>query len=392
MSRLRAGLVAALNLFLIGAYLYLAQVNGSPVEEQINSLTFSMFPFIGAVLLARHPRNAVGMVVACLGLAVMGASVLFEYGALSSGNGVAGLPLADEAAWLSLILWTTVLPCVILLLVLFPDGRLADRRWRWVIGFTFLVTLPLLVGSAVIGWRNRHTLVLLDTDQAPETGEIGLLFRAYDVWNLILIGVIVVALLGFIARFRRATGIERQQLKWFVYGMSTIPASMLIEILLEGVPSPVVQGFSWAINTLSVAMFPVLMLIAITRYRLYDIDFIIRRTLLYSALTLSLALIYFGSVVIAQALFTRGLGEQPASVLVVTTLLMAALFQPLRRRFQAAIDRRFYRSKYDAEQTLERFAARLQSEVDLDEIGSHLIRLVEENIQPERASLWLVRK
>ena len=193
-------------------------------------------------------------------------------------------------------------------------------------------------------------------------------------------------------RFSRSLGIERQQMKWFVFGISTIPASMLLDVTMEAFSTPLLMTFSNVLSIISVAAFPVVLLIAITRYRLYDIDFIIRRTLLYSALTITLAAIYFAVVLLMQSIFTRGMDEPSEIFVVFSTLFIAALFQPLRRRFQSIIDKRFYRSKYDAEETLAHFASRLQNEVDLDEIQRMFIHLVDENIQPERSVLWLVKR
>ena len=209
--------------------------------------------------------------------------------------------------------------------------------------------------------------------------------------------MIILALVSFFFRFSRSTGIERQQLKWFVFGLSTIPLSMGLEEFLVLITSPVFHMFNYVFSIISIIAFPVVMLIAITRYRLYDIDFIIRRTLLYSALTITLALVYFGVVLMAQSLFAQSLfapriNKQPAIVIMLSTLLIATLFQPLHQRFQSIIDRRFYRSKYNAEQMLERFATRLQNEVDLREIERQFVTVVEENIQPEHTQLWLVRK
>jgi hypothetical protein len=391
MLKLRAAFVIVLDLVVLSVYLILAHANGAGLGERINTVSFSLFPLVGAVLLARHPRNPVGYLVAALGMAVIGASTLFEYARLSLLQPQANYPLTAEAAWAAMNIWPLVLPCLVLILLLFPNGRLPGRNWAVLGLITLLASLPIYVSSWVIIWRNRHEIVSMDAGRIPYNPEVGALFRAFDYWDGLIIAAIFLAVVSFFYRFSRARGIERQQLKWFVYGISIIPVSMVLTELFGLVDEPLVQGLIWTLEIISIMAFPVVLLIAITRYRLYDIDIIIRRTLLYSATTLTLALIYFGMVLTMQNVFTRRVGEQPAIVIVVSTLAIAALFQPLRRRFQAIIDRRFYRSKYNAETTLERFATRLQTEVDLNEIERYFITIVEENIQPQQAELWLVK-
>jgi hypothetical protein len=222
--------------------------------------------------------------------------------------------------------------------------------------------------------------------------EIDLLFKAYDIWDLLIIAAIILGFISFIIRFSRSTGVMRQQLKWFVLGMSTIPASLVFDRLAEQINTPLILVLNNILDIVSIIAFPLVILIAITRYRLYDIDFIIRRTLLYSALTVALGLIYYGLVLVMQAFFAQRLGEQPEILIVISTLLIAALFQPLRRRFQLIIDRRFYRSKYDAEQTMQTFAARLQNEVNMQEISRSFVDVIDENFQPEQVWLWVVRE
>jgi len=235
-------------------------------------------------------------------------------------------------------------------------------------------------------------IYLIDSGQMPAIAEMAVLDRLYGIWNLAIIAAMILAFASFIVRFSRSQGTERQQLKWFVLGMSTIPMSLVFDQVAQNFNTPLMQAFNGILDFISVIAFPVVMLIAITRYRLYDIDLIIRRTLLYSALTVSLGLIYYVMVLVMQSLFARQLGEQPEGVIVFSTLMIAMLFQPLRRRFQMVIDRRFYRSQYDAEQIMQDFRVRLQNEVNIDEISRSFIGVVEENIQPEQITLWLVKQ
>lgn len=392
MNKVLAGMVVVYGLAVETAYLIFANANQTSTAEQISTMAFFMFPMVGAVLLARHPRNPVGYLVTVMGLSVLTAAMMFEYSMMGYQAGPNSLPMAGVAGWLSLQLWSLTMPCLVLMLLVFPNGRLIDPRWKWLAYYVLAITIPTIIYGAVRSWPSRDVLVLMDTERMPYSPEMQAVFRWYDVWNLLMIAAVTLAFLNFTIRFVRSRGIERQQLKWFVFGMSTIPVTMVIDEILRLVDLPWVYNFNYVLNVISIAAFPTVMLISIMRYRLYDIDFLIRRTLLYSALTLTLAAIYFGAVLLMQALFTRELGTQSEIWIVLSTLLIAALFQPLRRQFQAVIDKRFYRSKYDAEKTLASFASRLQNEVDLDEIQRYLVHAVEENIQPEGATLWLVKK
>jgi hypothetical protein len=195
--------------------------------------------------------------------------------------------------------------------------------------------------------------------------------------------------ISLFVRFRRARGDERQQIKWF----ASAAALTLVWIIVFGQAS--LRGLPEAIVALSsllvIPSIPIATGIAILRYRLYDIDLIINRTLVYGSLTAMLALLYFGGVATTQAIFgaLAGQEQQPQLAVVVSTLVIAALFMPLRRRIQSFIDRRFYRRKYDARKTLEAFSAKLRDETDLDRLGDELMGVVHETIQPAHVSLWL---
>jgi hypothetical protein len=198
----------------------------------------------------------------------------------------------------------------------------------------------------------------------------------------------VAAALSLVLRFRRARGEERQQIKWFTYAVTFVVCYSLINQLLLPDRLPFLLD-----EILGVAVFQslwVALAVAVLRYRLYDIDIIIRRTLVYSTLTAILALIYFGSVIVLQTLFT-GVGQQSSIAIVLSTLAIAALFSPLRQRIQAIIDRRFYRRKYNATQTLATFATATRDEVELERLAAELLSVVEETVQPAHISLWLRR-
>jgi hypothetical protein len=197
---------------------------------------------------------------------------------------------------------------------------------------------------------------------------------------------------SLVVRFRRSRGDERQQIKWFVFAGGIFCAAFAVAPVLWTLPlSPGTEWIWPALFLLSFGTIPVATGIAILRYRLYEIDIIINRTLVYGALTATLVAVYFGGVATTQAVFRAltGQEQQPQLAVVVSTLVIAALFNPLRRRIQGFIDRRFYRSKYDARKTLEAFSAKLREEPDLEALNADLVRVVRETMQPAHVSLWL---
>jgi uncharacterized membrane protein YhdT len=222
-----------------------------------------------------------------------------------------------------------------------------------------------------------------------EIGGMSYSTAAWLAWSL-LIGAVVFAVF---MRLWRSTGVERQQINWFAYAAA---ASAIATGLAYGIPG-LIDTPLWfertgiALNIALIPAVPIAIGIAILRYKLWDIDIIINRTLVYGSLTATLLALYFGGVAAMQAIFhaLTGQEQQPQLTVVVSTLAIAALFNPLRRRIQSFIDRRFYRQKYDARKTLEEFSARLRDETDLDSLNEELVAVVRETIQPEHVSLWL---
>jgi hypothetical protein len=191
-------------------------------------------------------------------------------------------------------------------------------------------------------------------------------------------------------RLRRAVGVERQQLKWFAYAVAIYAIGTTLNVITFAVDAP--RWFEWAANAIFTAAgttIPISIGIAILRYRLYDIDILINRTLVYGSLTVTLVALYFGGIVALQRMFVGLTGQQSTLAVVASTLLIAALFSPLRHRIQSFIDRSFYRRKYDARKTLEAFSAQLRNETDLDALGDDLVVVVRETMQPAHVSLWL---
>jgi len=239
------------------------------------------------------------------------------------------------------------------------------------------------------------------TPSAQNPSGIQALAGANDlIWNvlqLLFLAVALPCLASVVVRYRSAQGTERAQIRWFAYAAFLVPAVFLVVSLrpfqssadLLQVTTDLEQLATGMIFSLAIAAFPVAVGIAILRYRLWDIDNLINKTLVYGLLTVALAAFYFGCVLLLEALLRPIVGENNDLAIVISTLLIAALFLPLRRAIQAAIDRRFYRRKYDAARTLEAFSAGLRDEVDLDSLTSRLLEVVEETMQPAHVSLWL---
>ena len=289
-------------------------------------------------------------------------------------------------------IWAPGLGLILVFLpLLFPDGRPPSRRWRpvgWLGGLCIGVICAL---TSIVLWPERGPALVRPGGYAGEVEEWRSEFL--DWMYSLTIPVLLLAGLGAVislfVRFHRARGSERQQIKWFASAaaLSLVWISVLGQSTLGGLPGAIVALSSLLVS----ASIPVAVGIAILRHRLYDIDRIINRTLVYGSLTAMLALLYFGSVATTQAIFgaLTGQEEQPQLAVVVSTLVIAALFMPLRRRIQSFMDRRFYRRKYDARKTQEAFSAKLRDETDLDRLGEDLMGVVKETVQPAHISLWL---
>jgi hypothetical protein len=267
--------------------------------------------------------------------------------------------------------------------LLFPNGRLPSTRWRWFAWFTAIVLLP----AAILGALSPG-LILSSTLINP-IGIKGLPNASREI-EAFMYALVVVGASSMLARLRHAGSIERQQIKWFAYAT----AVAISGVILKNSVYPAV-GLTWVwwvglvLTTVGVVSSPVAMGIAIFRYRLYQIDLIINRTLVYGSLTAVLAAVYLGGVVLLQYAFRALSGEGSQLAVVASTLIIAALFIPLRRRIQSFIDRRFYRRKYDARKTLEAFSAQLRNQTDLDALSDDLVGVVRETMQPAHVSLWL---
>ena len=351
------------------------------------------FSPVGAVIAPRlPPRNPIGWLFCTIGL--LGAVRLFvaEYAIATllaepgSSLIMSKLPGGEALAWISSWVWVLHFGPFIFLALLFPDGRLPSSRWR---PFAWLVAVVVAAGTVAVAlWP--ETAARFDPVNNPLGIEV-----AMDVINpmeTILYALALIAAASLLVRLRRSKGVERQQVKWFAYAVVMLTTSTTLAYVVSEALD--VGWLGWVSSILVIASLvglPVAMSIAILHYRLYNIDVLINRTLVYGALTVMLALVYFGGVAATEAIFRTltGQEEQPQLAIVVSTLAIAALFNPLRRRIQSFIDRRFYRRKYDARKSLEAFSAKLRDETDLEALSDDLVGVVRETMQPAHVSLWL---
>jgi len=350
----------------------------------LNLATVLTFSVVGAIIASRHPRNAIGWIFCGMGL-VVGLNVLahgYVESWLASGSGMRSLALT--AAWFGSWAWILLVyvPTSFMLL-LFPDGRLPSPRWRPVAWCAVFGSIGFVVGVAT---------------EAGPLGDFPQIANPYGFDSPVL-GVVAIAAgivtggsmvasaVSVIVRMRRAGSVERQQIKWLAYG-----GAMVVGAIFVGGGIAIWKG-DFGIGVIAIALLglPIFTGVAMARYRLYDIDIVINRTLVYGSLTGILALVYFGGVTATQAIFQAftGQGEFPQLAIVASTLVIAALFNPLRKRIQSFIDRRFYRRKFDAAKTLAAYSTKLRDETDLEALNSELVGVVRETMQPAHVLLWL---
>jgi hypothetical protein len=346
---------------------------------------------VGALVASRRPQNPIGWILlaAGLGYALAGFAISYTTYAFERGH---DLPAATAVAWAGNWLWSVVIGlAAVYPLLLFPDGQLPSRRWRpvaWAVPVaTLFAVLGVILSSTRIDVSDHHSI-------ANPTAVHGAGQFADALASIGLLGVLgcfVAAFVSVVLRFRRAHGTERLQLKWLIYSAALIlfcavvGASVVSAVVANGDD---VDNITNGIVSVALASYPVALGVAILRHRLYDIDVVINRTLVYGALTATLAGAYIGSVLVLQLALNSVTSDSSLAV-AVSTLGVAALFRPARSRIQAIVDRRFYRRKYDATLTLERFSSHLREEVDLDALGGELRDVVAETMQPAHVSLWL---
>ncbi|MFL6223036.1 MAG: hypothetical protein ACJ75K_09460 [Actinomycetes bacterium] len=361
----------------------LSAVNGTFRPDALTDsvpllLAFATFLVVGALIVGHRPENAVGWIFAAIALLAVAGALAEEYATFASAHRLAGGVLA---AWFASWAWYPTVALVLLFTpLLFPDGRPPSPRWRpvaWLAGATTaaFVVLAAVQPTLELGAGRVANPIGVAAVGNPEDNVPGLVL-------LDLIGVLVVAaVVSLVVRFRRSRGDERLQLKWFTYACALLP----LLVLGDRLPDPLAN----LLFAVVVSFLPVAAGVAVLRYRLYEIDRLINRTVVYGLVTVLLAGVYAGLVLVLGQRSGGVAGDPPSWVVAGATLAMAALFGPARRRVQAAVDRQFNRGRYDAARTNEAFSARQRDQVDLDTLAAELLAVVDQTVQPTRSSLWL---
>ena len=381
-----AALLAGLAVVLLALGIVLQAANGplpGLTDESWTLVPLAIgFPAVGAVIAKRQPTHPIAWIFLGSGLGAGLAAFAYPYAKYALVTRPDAVPLGLAVAWVSDWVWTTGgIPLLSFGLLLFPDGHLPSPRWRpvaWLAGATLAM---FVFGSAF------HTGPLANHPTIPNPLAIDAaepLFRVLQPVSAICFPVVLsCSAASIVIRFRRARGLERQQLKWLAYAVAVF--AVVVALASR-------EWAGWAVAQVAalfaLGFIPVAIGIAILRYRLFDIDRLISRTLVYGLLTALLAGVYATGVFVAGRLLDPARGRSELAV-AASTLAVAALFQPLRRRIQNLVDRRFNRSRYDAARTVEAFSGRLREEIDLDSLSAELLTVIDQTMQPTRASLWL---
>jgi hypothetical protein len=379
------------------------------------------FPMVGALIASRLPTNRIGWLFCGMGVLYTAGRFTGAYADYALGENFA-FPGGEYVAWFSSLVWFATLTLGVFLVLLFPDGQLPSRWWR-------LVAWAALLGVALavlgFGFMPDYLIVTHPYVENP-FGIIGVIGGGLTTYGLfgasrflgltLLFTSSLAALFSLFVRLHHTRGNERQQIKWFLFAavpltvflglfeLSLIISNLTYDFLTYGflnrmadivscrcpsqLAGPALNAVQF-VAVLALLFVPIVTYIAILRYRLYDVDVVINRTLVYVSLTATLVALYFVAIVVLQRVFVSLTGQQSTLAVVASTLLIAALFTPLRRRIQSFIDRRFYRRKYDARKTLEAFSAQLRNETDLEALSDDLVGVVRETMQPAHVSLWL---
>jgi hypothetical protein len=385
-SRAAAALVAFAAVALLIVDVALIEYFGTFV---IVPVALSPFALVGALLIARVPRNAVGWLLSGSGVVFGLTFASGAYGWLALVRDPGRLPGGEVAAAYAQIGFTPGIALAVLMLLFFPSGHGLGGRWTWleraVVAGVVLITLVDFLKDVPIPVGPGPSPAFVIANPFALHGPLGQFvtsiaqFADASTFPIVLVGPV-----SLFIRYRRSSAVEREQIKWLAY--SGTLAFVLI-VLGNAIPGDL-GTWLFPLAFVVLGTLPIAIAIAIFRYRLYDIDLLIRRTLVYGAVSAVLVAAYVGGVALFESLlapFTAGNGIAVA----ISTLAVVALFQPVRRQIQSAVDHRFFRAKYDAERTLDAFSARLRDEVDLDAVRTDLLDAVRATVQPAHASVWL---
>ena len=343
-----------------------------------------VFSILAALIISQQPYNRIGWLLMLPAITV----AISPEQHLSTPQ-TELTPTLWLMLWFDTWSWIPIIFSIFLIPLHFPTGRPPSRRWNilnglalamWII-FMVLVALDETISPLNYDWRLPNPIGSLPLE---------VLWDLFDaLWGIGLAILAIGCFLSLLVRYRRAKAVERQQIKWLFFAAAIFTTVYVFLIPFSDNAEVISGGVFTLLLPLSILSLPIAITIAILRYQLFDIDIIIRKTIVYTLLTALLALVYFGSVILLQTVFENVSGRQSTISITISTLIIAALFAPLRRRIQVTIDRRFYRRKYNAQQVLAQFARTAMDDVDMTKLTTTLIDVVEKTMQPDRVSLWL---
>ena len=350
--------------------------------DMIQQVAYLLFPWVGALIASRRPSNSIGWLILGAMMVQTLDTFLGEYALRGLVVDPGSAPGAEFASWV--YQWTWIIPVALLpvLFIVFPTGRTRSRAERWILLPSGLAAFLIAGPLAVVSWAHRGRVLLVDPDSIIELEDANTLV---PVALLLFLASLIVSVISLLVRWRRSVGDERLQIKWLVTAGFIVFLDFFLNAFVD------IDGF-WRqlLSTAALLTVPIAIGVAILRYRLYDIDSIISRTLAYGALTAILAGSYLLVVLTLQSLLP--LDDDSPLIVAVSTLGVVAAFGPLRGRVQEIVDRRFNRRRYDAERTIAAFNGRLRSEVELDALTGDLVGVVEDTMHPAYVSLWLAHK
>jgi hypothetical protein len=369
----------------------LALVTSGPVSDDWSAaaagLFIAAFAVTGALVTTRQPTNPVGWLLSAIALTFTSGGLSVAVSERAADDAGAAPPYEVAAAWVGTWVWMLGIGLAgTYALLLFPNGQLPSRRWRRLLPVPGIALAASVVALALMPGRIEDTRV---DNPFGVGGDRDVFSVLYGVSSAVLLATFLISCASLVIRYRSSGTTQRQQLKWVAMSWPVVAlavgVSMFIEWRYDG---DTAIALSNGVASLGLSAVPVSIGIAMLRHRLYDVDVVIRRTLVYSVLTAVLAATYLGLVLLLQQVL-RPLTDESDLAVAASTLAVAAAFRPVRSRVQAAVDRRFYRRRYDAGQTLDSFAARLRHEVDLEAVGQDLSRTVRDAVQPAHVSVWL---
>jgi hypothetical protein len=391
-----AWIICAISLALATVDLVLVALNSAHPDVRIpepwlaHTVSALAFSLVGAVVGSLRPENPIGWLFCAIGSLAAIVLLSSEYAAYALLADPDSLPGGVAMVWIRAWVWVPYVGLFVLLFLVFPDGWPQSRALRW---FTSLVLFVIAYGTVLAAFSPGP----LDAIGGAVDNPLGMealrgvgTNSAVGPVETVLYVLSIVAAASLFGRMRRARGVERQQLKWFTYAtVVLVGGAVLAFTVSEATGVQWLGDIGFVLFMVGLVGLPIAIGIAVLRYRLYNIDRIINRTLVYGSLTAMLVALYFADIVLFQRILVWLTGEESTLAVVASTLLIAALFNPLRRRVQSFIDRRFYRNKYDTRKTLEAYSAKLRNDTDLDALSDDLVGVVRETMQPAHVSLWL---